>query len=921
MSILSSTKHFRLFAILFSLIFSSCIKPEKSKVDLKSKSEPFVVKHVLPNGLTVLVRKVDTLQKVAVELWYGVGSKHEGTGEKGIAHLIEHMLMKGTEKMSESDMQLLGDKLSMYWNAWTSQDFTTMKFCLPISQWQQALPILADCMCNCTFDQDLLNSELKVVVQELKMYRDDVSDTLRQEMMAALFSDHPYHYPIIGHKHDLFNVSAETLKSFYKKHYVPNNATLVVVGKVDPADVISQAVKNFGSIPASRDYQKKEFYHNRDLRSQSITLYRDIKKPVVSLAFSVPGLCKKSSYVSRIICDILGADKMGRLSKRLVDDLKLLDSIYCGELAMIDHSLLTISFELMVPDSLDQIVSVIQEELKALAINGCLLDDLRSFINITEVEKYSLLENNSDQADLIGQTYVATGDENYLFTQTISDPETLNKKIKEFAATYLRPSVMHKGVVYPLPDDEKSQWLQLQQESDEADARILHGKVRHSDVGPGKYVHQVPVCEPCIPQCPQPKTFTLKNGIKVLYYHTSHIPMVSLIVDLKSTIDHEPASQPGIYKCLRGMLQESGTANKSAEELTREFAQYGISYHSAMWSWSAKMMNKDLPKACDLISEILTKPNFTQSTLAKIKPWLESYYKSFWDSEKSIASLMQNQEIFNNHPQGRFHLANFEQIKNITLDDVNRIYKQTISPDGAIISIVGNIPQSELPQLKATLEKTFGQWRGQKIAELEYPQISPTAPVTHTHYMNRDQVVIGFGGISRDCLHEDYDALSLYEANLHSRLFELRVKSGAFYWIAGSVCNGSSKQPGSWKILTIASTNRLAEVEDLVRAFIKNDIEAFDEEDLAEAKRALLISAEQHYTSNDAIASTFLALHDLGLPFDHYQHRCAKLCKITADDVKRAVKKVLNTQNMCTVLVGRVGEPVPSNSLSPKPVL
>src|SRR5207253_11231498 len=107
-----------------------------------------------------------------------------------------------------------------------------------------------------------LNSEMKAVIQELKMNRDNYQRSLVMEMLASIFPDHPYHYPVIGFKQDLFDVHADRLRAFYKKHYLPNNATLVIVGDVDPEDAFEQAKKYFEKIPANKDYKKEEFYHN-----------------------------------------------------------------------------------------------------------------------------------------------------------------------------------------------------------------------------------------------------------------------------------------------------------------------------------------------------------------------------------------------------------------------------------------------------------------------------------------------------------------------------------------------------------------------------------------------------------------------------------------------------------------------------------
>src|SRR5690606_3829141 len=114
--------------------------------------------------------------------------------------------------------------------------------------WQLVLPVMADCMVNCSFKEEHLSSEMKAVIQELKMNRDDYTRTAIVDLISAIFSDHPYHYPVVGFKHDLWSANGQELKEFYKTHYVPNNATLVVVGDVNPDEVYEQVVTHFGDI-------------------------------------------------------------------------------------------------------------------------------------------------------------------------------------------------------------------------------------------------------------------------------------------------------------------------------------------------------------------------------------------------------------------------------------------------------------------------------------------------------------------------------------------------------------------------------------------------------------------------------------------------------------------------------------------------
>ncbi len=130
-------------------------------------------KEQLDNGLTVLVRPTQLTPQVEIQLWYNVGSKDEGPAENGMAHLLEHMTFKGTKRLSESDINLITHKLAGYTNAFTSYDFTAYVFKFARNAWHESFALLADCMVNCTYKEDMLASEIPAVVQEMEMYKDE----------------------------------------------------------------------------------------------------------------------------------------------------------------------------------------------------------------------------------------------------------------------------------------------------------------------------------------------------------------------------------------------------------------------------------------------------------------------------------------------------------------------------------------------------------------------------------------------------------------------------------------------------------------------------------------------------------------------------------------------------------------------------
>ena len=325
-----------------------------------------VMKKVLLNGMTVLVHPVNNIPKVSIQLTYHVGSKDEESKQKGLAHLIEHMIFKGTKKLSESDINAITHKLSGYANAFTSYDMTAYIYEFPSQHWHEGFTLLSDCMRNCRFDEQMLNSELKAVIQELKMYRDDYVDTAIHELFFQMFHDHPYHYPIIGFKQDLWNLNRDALVDFYHQHYVPNNAVLTVVGDVDPEEVFKEAEKTFGHIPADRNYKKRSFYHGQDLISKEFSLRRDVQQPLVMMATSLPGGRTKKQYVYDVLNWILGAGKGSRLTKKLVDDLQLVTSIETFSFTLEDATVFFIYFEPKKIEDTEKIKQIIHDEIDDL---------------------------------------------------------------------------------------------------------------------------------------------------------------------------------------------------------------------------------------------------------------------------------------------------------------------------------------------------------------------------------------------------------------------------------------------------------------------------------------------------------------------------------------------------------------------------
>jgi zinc protease len=875
-----------------------------------SSSEKKVYKKVLANGLTVLVRPNHIIPKVSTQLWYNVGSKDEKTSEKGIAHLIEHMIFKGTKTLSESDINMITQKLSGYCNAFTSYDYTGYLFDFPTHHWHEALPIMADCMTNCLFDADMLASEMKAVIQELKMYRDDYTSSLAQEMITAIFVDHPYHYPIIGFKQDLWGLKREALVNFYKKHYVPNNATLVVVGDVTPDEVFNLAEKNFGTIPADLDYKKDSFYFSPDIVSKSVTLYRDVQQPTIMLSWVVPGAREKLDYFFDVLAWVLGLGKGSRLYRLLVDELQLATDVEAFNYDLFDYSPFFIYIQPKRVEDIGKIIDLVNREISSIVEKGLTGEELKRATKQAEAQYLATLEYNQKQAYVIGQSYLATGDENFLFHYLDHSLDEVKTKIHTLLKTNFRPSLMQNGFVLPLAESDKDYWKFVQEQSDKEDEKILSRIKREAPLQDGAHVHTIKVAKPKDFTFPRAHKHMLSNGIKVLSYHNANVPKIELILALPAKHYYDPEKLQGLSVFMCNMMVE-GTKNYTAAELADAIESRGMSLDIVPGQIVMSMMSNDLPIALELLVEVLTRATFEKKSIEKVREQLISDLKDYWDTPASFVAQLARDQVYKHHPYSKKVLGDFESLQAIGRDDIVTYYQKFISPYHSIISIVGDIEQYDLITL---LEKTLGLWQGPEVKPIEFPKLVPVKAHDVNYPINRDQVVLGYAGLSISRFNKDFDKVLLFDqiftggssGSMASRLFQLREQSGLFYTIGGSLLAYADEQPGMMFIKTIVSLDRLAEAEKALQETIAHAGDYIHDYELQEAKDSVVNALVDNFASNRNIAGTFLFLERFGFPEDFFDHRAGQLFEISAPSIQNVVQALLKTDNLVKIRIGRV---------------
>ena len=256
-------------------------------------------------------------------------------------------------------------------------------------------------------------------------------------------------------------------------------------------------------------------------------------------------------------------------------------------------------------------------------------------------------------------------------------------------------------------------------------------------------------------------------------------------------------------------------------------------------------------------------------------------------------------------------MGDFASIGAIRQEDLIKAYKDFISPDGASMAMVGDL--SKYDNLPDLLHKTLAQWSLKPVSEIQFPAINQHVEGIITFPINRDQIVLGYAAPSISRLDESFDKVLLFDqlftggvlGSMSSRLFELREQSGLFYTIGGSLLAGADEQPGMVFIKTIVSIDRLVEAQDAIENTIEHATQGITNDELQEAKLALINSLVDNFATNKSIAHAFLFLHRFDFQADYFDHRAQQLDAIKLETIAPTVKKILNRNNLVKIMIGR----------------
>ena len=291
--------------------------------------------YMLANGLRIVVKEDHRSPVVISQIWYKAGSIDELNGTTGVAHVLEHMMFKGTKNISSGEFSKKIAAVGGRDNAFTSRDYTGYFQQLHKSKLALAMKLEADRMRNLILTKEEFAKEIKVVMEERRLRTDDQPHALVYEkMMSVAYQSHPYRRPIIGWMNDLENMSVGDAQEWYDRWYAPNNAVLVLVGDVDPKEVYSLAQKYYGKIksrPIASLALRKPQTEVTQAGIKRLQIKAPAQMPYLVMGYHAPVLHDASAdwepYALQMLVGVLDGNGSARLNKELVRNQQIASSI------------------------------------------------------------------------------------------------------------------------------------------------------------------------------------------------------------------------------------------------------------------------------------------------------------------------------------------------------------------------------------------------------------------------------------------------------------------------------------------------------------------------------------------------------------------------------------------------------------------
>jgi zinc protease len=409
----------------------------------------------LSNGLKVILLENHKVPEVTFQVWYRVGSRNENWGRTGLSHMLEHMMFKGTKKVKGEEFARAVEEIGGNDNAFTSDDFTAYFENVSAERVQVPIDLEADRMQNLQLKEEDFRTEGMVVLEERRMRTEDSPQSfLAEQVEATAFQTSPYHWPTIGWYEDIERLTLDDLKSYYKIHYNPANALLVIVGDFKKNDLLPRLEKAFGSIPAGEVPEQKKGIDPPQTGERRIKVTREAELPYILMGYHVPNLRHQDSYVLEIIATLLSGGRSSRLYQNLVREKQLALSINADNaLVSKDPNLFTLSAQPFPGKEAGELEKAMDQEIERFQKEPVGTTELQKAKNQLEASFIFGQDSLFYQAMVMAQ-YEIVGNWKMVDDYIPSIRKVTPEDIQRVAKKYLHPGNRTVGILIPVPPQE-----------------------------------------------------------------------------------------------------------------------------------------------------------------------------------------------------------------------------------------------------------------------------------------------------------------------------------------------------------------------------------------------------------------------------------------------------------------------------------
>jgi zinc protease len=866
----------------------------------KTASLEGVTEHRLPNGLRVLTVPDPGADTITVHITYLVGSRHEGYGEKGMAHLLEHLLFKGSRRHPNIKEEFT--RRGARWNGTTSNDRTTYfeTFAATDDNLDWAIGLEADRMVHSRVSKEDLDSEMTVVRNEFEMGENSPGSVLYQRMQQLAFPWHNYGNPIIGQRADIEKVPIDKLQAFYRTWYQPDNALLIVAGRFDEQRALELVAKHFNAIPRPGRILPSLYTEEPTQDGErTVTLRRVGENQIVSTMYRVPAGSHPEYPAIDILTNVLGDVPAGRLHRGLVQK-GLASFVWGAERGLHDPGFIYFGAALGKDGRIDAAQSALLETVEGLRN-----------IEAAEVERArTALLNDMEKAQLDAGAFVrvlsefeAIGDWRlfFLYRERLRKVDVAD--VQRAAERYLKPANRVLGVFLPTGAPDRAEIpatpdFRKDLEALKSDAGVQLGEA--FDPSPKNIESRV-------------LRRNLANGIRaaLLPKKTRGARVVASLAlhwgDEKSLFSREVACNNA------GAMLMRGTQKRSRAELKEAFEKLNANVSVGGDGASIEVRRENLPAALRLVAEVLREPAFSAAEFEEMKRAALTGAEGQRTDPSALAGNRLARHL-QAYPQGHPHYTpsideRIGLLRAAKLEDAVACYRELMGATGADFVAVGEFDADQTTRL---VEELFGGWRT--------PQPFARVPTRHFERPAMEDGVVtpdkanavlrgGMNIAMRDD-HEDFPALILANyllggastARLPARV---REKEGLSYSTFSSFTSSAFDAAATFRVGAIFAPQNRARVEAAIREELSRAVnEGFSAAEVADGKKSLLQARRLARTQDRALASRLGSYLFVKRTFAWDIEFEEKIAALTAEQVSAALRRHLDPARLSLVVAG-----------------